>query len=37
MGLNNIENRVRYLDGKLEINSSASEGTTVNVELNVAV
>lgn len=37
MGLNNIENRVKFLDGKLEINSSINEGTTVNVELNVAV
>jgi two-component system NarL family sensor kinase len=36
MGLNNIQNRVGYLNGKLEIISAVREGTTINIELNVA-
>lgn len=36
MGLNNIQNRVGYLNGKLEIVSAVNEGTTINIELNVA-
>ena len=36
MGLNNIQNRVGYLNGKLEIISAIGEGTTINIELNVA-
>lgn len=36
MGLNNIQNRVGYLGGKLEIVSAPGEGTTINIELNVA-
>ncbi|WCT10174.1 tetratricopeptide repeat-containing sensor histidine kinase [Mucilaginibacter jinjuensis] len=35
LGLNNIENRVKYLNGKLEINSTLNEGTSVNIELNI--
>lgn len=34
IGLKNIRNRIDYLNGKLEIESSADEGTTVNVEVN---
>jgi signal transduction histidine kinase len=36
MGLTNIKNRVDYLNGKLEIESGVNEGTTINIELNVA-
>ncbi|MBO9595873.1 MAG: sensor histidine kinase [Niabella sp.] len=36
MGLVNIENRVKYLNGKIDVVSSANEGTTINMELNVA-
>jgi two-component system NarL family sensor kinase len=36
MGLNNIKNRVDYLNGKLDITSVINEGTTINIELNVA-
>ncbi len=36
MGLSNIRNRVDYLKGKLEIVSAINEGTTINIELNVA-
>ncbi|QEC51602.1 signal transduction histidine kinase [Anseongella ginsenosidimutans] len=35
LGLDNIKNRVAYLDGKLEIISAANEGTALNIELNV--
>ncbi|ASK32240.1 hypothetical protein CEY12_20065 [Chryseobacterium sp. T16E-39] len=33
MGLQNIKNRVNYLQGKMEINSD-NEGTSINIELN---
>ncbi|PSK93396.1 tetratricopeptide repeat-containing sensor histidine kinase [Taibaiella chishuiensis] len=36
MGFNNIQNRVDYLKGSLEIISAPGEGTTINIELNVA-
>jgi len=36
MGMANIENRVQYLNGKLETSSEPGEGTTINIELHVA-
>ncbi|WP_223712857.1 sensor histidine kinase [Niabella beijingensis] len=36
MGLINIENRVKYLNGKIDVVSATNEGTTINMELNVA-
>ncbi len=35
MGLDNIKNRVSYLDGQMEINSVPNEGTIINIELDV--
>lgn len=35
IGLNNIRRRVEYLKGKLDINSSPDEGTTINIEFDV--
>lgn len=35
IGLKNIENRVNYLDGQLQILSVPNEGTTLHIELNV--
>ena len=35
MGLDNIRNRINFLKGKIEIDSVAGEGTTINIELNV--
>ncbi|MEC7265071.1 MAG: ATP-binding protein, partial [Bacteroidota bacterium] len=35
MGLDNIRNRVSYLDGQLEIKSVPNEGTIINIELDV--
>jgi Signal transduction histidine kinase len=35
MGLDNIRNRVSYLDGRIEINSVPGEGTIINIELDV--
>ena len=35
MGINNIKNRVSYLGGKIEINSTPNQGTTINIELDV--
>lgn len=35
IGITNIENRAKYLNGKVEIHSAPNEGTTINVELNV--
>jgi two-component system, NarL family, sensor kinase len=35
MGLANVKNRVDYLKGQIEINSSPGDGTIVNIELNV--
>jgi two-component system, NarL family, sensor kinase len=36
IGLQNIRNRVDYMNGKLEISSVINEGTVINIELNVA-
>lgn len=36
IGLGNVKNRVEYLAGKLEISSGINEGTSINIELNVA-
>lgn len=36
MGLSNIKKRVEYLKGKMEIESSVNEGTTINIELDLA-
>lgn len=35
IGLSNVKNRVDYLSGRLEINSTVNEGTSINIELNV--
>lgn len=35
LGLNNIENRVKLINGTVEIISAKGEGTTINVECNV--
>lgn len=35
IGITNIENRAKYLNGKVEIHSAPDEGTTINVELDV--
>lgn len=37
MGLQNLNNRIAYLGGQLEIISSPGEGTTINIELNTAI
>ncbi|MCJ8209770.1 sensor histidine kinase [Mucilaginibacter sp. RS28] len=34
MGLDNLKNRVSYLNGKFELRSVINEGTTINIELN---
>ncbi|NII26576.1 sensor histidine kinase [Pseudoflavitalea sp. X16] len=36
MGLGNVKSRVDYLKGKMDIVSAINEGTTINLELNVA-
>lgn len=36
IGLNNIKKRVEYLRGKMEIIAVVNEGTTINIELDVA-
>lgn len=36
MGMNNIQNRVKYFNGKLDIASRPGDGTTINIELNVS-
>ncbi|WP_346238774.1 tetratricopeptide repeat-containing sensor histidine kinase [Niabella insulamsoli] len=36
IGMSNIKNRVKYLKGKLEIASQPNEGTTINIEVNIA-
>lgn len=36
IGLTNIKKRVEYLNGKMEIIAAINEGTTINIELNVA-
>lgn len=35
LGLKNIENRVRLINGKVDIHSAKGEGTTINVECHV--
>lgn len=35
IGLHNVKNRVAYLNGKLDIQSEKSIGTTINIEFNV--
>ncbi|MCJ8154649.1 sensor histidine kinase [Chryseobacterium sp. SSA4.19] len=34
MGINNLKNRIAYLQGQFELLSAPGEGTTVNIELN---
>jgi two-component system, NarL family, sensor kinase len=34
IGWNNIQNRVEFLKGKLDVNSSPGKGTSVHIELN---
>ncbi|PUZ22776.1 hypothetical protein DCC81_20325 [Chitinophaga parva] len=36
IGLSNIERRVLFLNGKMDIDAAVNEGTTINIELNVA-
>jgi two-component system, NarL family, sensor kinase len=36
IGLANVKNRVDYLGGKIDITSASGDGTTINIELNVA-
>ena len=36
IGLTNIENRVKYLNGSIDVVSVVNEGTTINMELHVA-
>jgi two-component system, NarL family, sensor kinase len=36
IGLLNVKNRVDYLKGKMETDSAVNQGTTINIELNVA-
>lgn len=35
MGLHNVENRIQYLHGKMEITTEVNEGTTINIELKI--
>jgi signal transduction histidine kinase len=35
IGWNNIQSRVEFLKGKLDVNSAAGKGTSVLIELNV--
>jgi signal transduction histidine kinase len=35
MGWDNIQNRVEFLKGKLDVNSGTGKGTSVLIELNV--
>ncbi len=37
MGLNNVTNRVAFLNGKIEICSTTEEGTTVNIEIDLNI
>lgn len=37
IGLGNVKSRVDYLNGKMEIESGINKGTTINIELDVAV
>jgi signal transduction histidine kinase len=34
MGLDNLKNRIAFLKGKFEIQSTVNDGTTINIELN---
>jgi two-component system NarL family sensor kinase len=35
MGLENLQNRISFLNGHFEITSAVNEGTTINIELNI--
>lgn len=35
MGMENIKNRVEYLNGRIDLNSAINEGTVINIELDV--
>ena len=35
MGIRNLDSRVKYLDGELEINSEPGKGTSINIELPI--
>ncbi|MDR6942922.1 sensor histidine kinase [Mucilaginibacter pocheonensis] len=35
MGLDNLKNRITFLNGKFELQSVINEGTTINIELNI--
>jgi two-component system NarL family sensor kinase len=35
MGMSSIKNRVEYLKGKIDLNSTINEGTVINIELDV--
>ncbi len=35
IGWNNIQNRIEFLKGKLDVNSKPGNGTSVHIELNV--
>lgn len=37
LGLKNLQNRVNYLKGKMEIQTEQNQGTSVNIELNTHV
>jgi two-component system NarL family sensor kinase len=37
MGLDNLKNRITFLQGKYELQSVINEGTTINIELNTNV
>ncbi|PUZ27758.1 Signal transduction histidine kinase [Chitinophaga costaii] len=36
IGLTNIQKRVRFLNGRMDIEAAVNEGTTINIELDVA-
>ena len=35
IGISNVKNRVDFLKGKMDINSTPAQGTTVNIEFNI--
>jgi len=35
MGLDNLKNRIAFLNGTLEVQSAPDQGTTINIELNI--
>lgn len=37
IGLSNVQSRVEYLKGKVDISSAAGEGTTINIEFDVTI